>query len=131
MWGRLWKRESGQSLTELALVLPLLLYLMCGIIDFGRVMYSYMQLNLVSQESVRLGGLGYNDTAIRDYALGRLELADPSNVTVTVTPSDDMRKSGDYVEVRVEEQIEWITPLIGTVLPSPINVHAESTIRVE
>lgn len=131
MWRRLWRKESGQSLTELALILPVLLYLICGIIDFGRFMYTYMELNLVAQESVRLGGLGQNDTAIRSYALNRLSSVDPADLTITIAPADSLRKSGDYVEVQLEERVEWITPLLGKVLPSPLPIRAESSIRVE
>jgi len=131
VWSRLFKRESGQSLTELALILPLLLYLICGIIDFGRFMYTYMELNLIAQESVRLGGLGQDDAAIRAYALGRLDGADPADLTVQIVPTDTLRKSGDYVEVRLEERVEWLTPLLNRVLPSPLPIRAESSIRVE
>lgn len=128
---RFMKRESGQSLTEMALVLPLLLLLICGIVDFGRVMYAYMELNLIAQESVRLGGLGNDDEEIRNYALDRLNISDPADVTVRISPADTDRKSGDYVEVSLEERVEWLTPLISNILPSPFSVHAESTIRVE
>lgn len=121
--------EKGQSLVEFALLLPLLLYLICGIIDFGRVMYTHMQLNLVTQEAVRLGGLGRSDADIRQYTLDHVD--HPTKVIVTISPSDSVRNPGDYVKVNLEEQIEYITPLMSTVLPSPYRVITDSTIRVE
>lgn len=129
MYKRFISHEKGQSLVEFALLLPLLLYLICGIIDFGRVMYTHMQLNLVTQEAVRLGGLGRSDADIRQYALDHVN--HPTKVTVTISPTDTIRKPGDYVMVRLEEQIEYITPLMSTVLPSPYRVVTDSTIRVE
>ena len=131
MWKRFVKGQRGQSLTELALILPLLLLLLCGVIDFGRIMYAHMQLNLVTQEAVRLGGLGRNDAEIRMYAYDSLHLSDPSKMTVTISPPDTVRKSGDYVKVQLEEQMDYLTPLMSNVLPSPYLVVAESTIRVE
>lgn len=129
MYKRFISHERGQSLVEFALLLPLLLYLICGIIDFGRVMYTHMQLNLVTQEAVRLSGLGRSDADIRQYTMDHV--VHPSKVTITISPSDTARNSGDYVKVRLEEQIEYITPLMSTVLPSPYRVVTESTIRVE
>lgn len=46
------KKENGQSVVEMALVLPVLLLLLVGIIDFGRVFYYYSHLNLATQETV-------------------------------------------------------------------------------
>ncbi|MEX1029879.1 MAG: TadE family protein [Paenibacillaceae bacterium] len=129
MFKRFISHEKGQSLVEFALLLPLLLYLVCGIIDFGRIMYTQMQLNLTTQEAVRLGGLGRSDADIRQYTLDHVD--HPTKVIVTITPSDSLRKSGDYVKVSLEEQMEYITPLMSTVLPSPYRVVTDSTIRVE
>jgi len=129
MFKRFISHEKGQSLVEFALLLPLLLYLICGIIDFGRIMYTHMQLNLVAQEAVRLGGLGRSDADITQYTLDHVD--NPTKVIVTISPSDTIRQSGEYVMVRLEEQIEYITPLMSTVLPSPYRVITDSTIRVE
>jgi Flp pilus assembly protein TadG len=126
---RLLSHQKGQSLVEFALLLPLLLYLICGIIDFGRIMYTHMQLNMVAQEAVRLGGLGRNDAEIQQYIWDHVD--HPSLVAVTIAPSDSVRNSGDYVKVSLEEQVDYITPLLSNVLPSPYLVMTDSTIRVE
>ena len=52
------KEQKGQSLVEFALVLPLLLLLICGIVDLGRLLFAYASLNMTTQEAVRVGGLG-------------------------------------------------------------------------
>ena len=48
-------------MVEFALVAPLLLLLLFGIVDFGRVIYTYVTINQAVNEGVR--------TAIRDSAL--------------------------------------------------------------
>src|SRR2546428_12939195 len=53
--------QSSQSMVEFALVAPLLLLLLFGIVDFGRVIYVYVTINQAVNEGVR--------TAIRDSAL--------------------------------------------------------------
>ncbi len=55
------KSVRGQSLVELALIMPLLTLLVMGIIDFGRLFVMYSAVSNAAQEAVRYGvmtGLG-------------------------------------------------------------------------
>ena len=52
--------QRSQSLVEFALVAPILLLLLFGIVDFGRVIYTYVTINQAVNEGAR--------TAIRDSA---------------------------------------------------------------
>jgi Flp pilus assembly protein TadG len=122
--------EKGQSLIEFALLVPLFLLLICGTVDFGRLMYAYLHLNLAAQESVRMGGLGKTDEEITAFAKGYVHIANASALTVTITPSQASRKSGDYVTVKLVSTVPFITPVIANLLPKPV-VAADSTIRVE
>ncbi|MFZ3589154.1 TadE/TadG family type IV pilus assembly protein [Bacillus sp. DJP31] len=125
------RNESGQSLVEMALVLPILLLLLVGIIDFGRVLYSYSHLHLATQEAVRLGGLGKNDSEITSFAKDYIQIGDSTKLQVVITPKDSSRTSGQYVTVKLEYPLELITPIISGLLPNPIQLKADSTIRVE
>lgn len=125
------KNEKGQSMVEMALVLPILLLILMGIFDMGRIMYTYMHLQLATQESVRLGGLGRDDAAITTFAREYIHVGDPSDLKVNISPNDSTRDSGDYMSVTLEYPVDYITPLISKVLPSPIMVKTDSTIRVE
>ena len=49
------KRQSGQALVELALVLPLLLILAFGIVEFGLLMYNKAVITNASREGARVG----------------------------------------------------------------------------
>ncbi|WP_438447740.1 TadE/TadG family type IV pilus assembly protein [Gorillibacterium sp. sgz5001074] len=122
--------EQGQSLTEFALLVPLLLLLVCGIVDFGRVMYGYMHLNMAAQETVRLGGLGKTDAEITAFARGYVHLGDPAKLKITISPTQATRTSGQYVKVTLEYPVGFATPFLSRVLPAPV-VTADSTIRVE
>ena len=53
--------ERSQSMVEFALIAPILLLLVFGIVDFGRVIYAYVSLNQAVNEGARV--------AIRDSAL--------------------------------------------------------------
>jgi hypothetical protein len=56
-----WRGQRSQSMVEFALIAPLLLLLLFGIVDFGRVIYIYATLNQAVHEGAR--------TAIRDSAV--------------------------------------------------------------
>ncbi|GGD00151.1 hypothetical protein GCM10007216_33610 [Thalassobacillus devorans] len=123
------RKEDGQSLVEFALVLPVLLLLVVGIFDFGRVLYTHLQMELVAQEAVRLGGLGQGDEAIESYAVERFHAGDPAKLNVLVTPTAAERSSGDYVKVTLTYPETLLQPLGNASIP--YTVTTSSTIRVE
>jgi Flp pilus assembly protein TadG len=125
------KDERGQSMVEMALILPILLLLVVGITDVGRVVYSYAHLQMAAQESVRLGGLDKNDQDITNFADQYVKLGDPSKLIVTITPKDTDRHSGDYVTVQLSYPFTFDTPFISLLFPSPFYIETQSTIRVE
>ncbi|MBM7660299.1 Flp pilus assembly protein TadG [Bacillus mesophilus] len=127
----MFKDQRGQSLVEMALLLPVLLLLLVGIIDFGRVLYSYSHLHLATQETVRLAGLGKTDQEITQFAKGYIQIGDAANLQVAISPNDQNRSSGEYVSVTLQYPIELITPLLSEVIPNPFQLQADSTIRVE
>ncbi|SEA83814.1 Flp pilus assembly protein TadG [Thalassobacillus cyri] len=129
------RKEEGQSLVEFALVLPVLLLLVVGIFDFGRVLYTHLQMELVAQEAVRLGGLGQGETAVKEYAHNHFQAANPEGLEVLVTVSSrdgtstGEWKSGNYVTVTMSYPEEILQPLGGASIP--YTVKTSSTIRIE
>jgi Flp pilus assembly pilin Flp len=56
---RRWKRhEGGQAAVEFALVLPLLLVMLIGIVEFGRAWNSYQVITDAARETARRACLG-------------------------------------------------------------------------
>lgn len=125
------KKKRGQALLETVLVLPIFLLFFCGIIDFGRILHASSQLNLITQESVRLAGLGRTDSEVTQFAYNKTNLENKSTLIVNVSPVYTVRKPGDYVTVKITYDVKYITPLIGYILPSPFKINTSSTIRVE
>lgn len=92
--------DRGAAAVEMALVLPLLLFLLMGMIDFGRAYNAQIQLSAAAREGVRLASLNpgltstaqasdvsYGDTAIAGRATsaagGLGTFATPSNCSST------------------------------------------------
>ena len=68
---RIWDRRAGTATVELALVAPLLLLLLMGIIEFGLLFEDFMLLKNAAREGARVGVTGAITTAIAD----RVEIA--------------------------------------------------------
>jgi Flp pilus assembly protein TadG len=51
------RRGSGQSLVEVALLLPLLGVLLIGLVEFGLILYAHVQVANAAREAARAGSL--------------------------------------------------------------------------
>ncbi|HZG84288.1 TadE family protein [Paenibacillus sp.] len=125
---RLIKSERGQSIVEFALVVPIFLFMITGVVDLSRAIYTQMQLNFLVQEAVRLGGTGSSDTEIADYVSDNFQ-GDRSRLRCAITPGQASRKPGDYMKVTVNYSMSYVTPLLSATPLSDVSV--ESTIRME
>src|ERR1035441_3214877 len=74
-------RERGAAAVEFALLLPVLLLLVFGIVDFGRALNAQITLTQAAREGVRLAALGQPNVVSRTQAAA----TGISPVTVTVT----------------------------------------------
>jgi Flp pilus assembly protein TadG len=81
------RSESGAELVELAVVLPLLLILIAGIVDFGFLLQSFAVVTNAAREGARVGVLpGYNATDIQGRVASYITAAGlPGTPTTTVT----------------------------------------------
>ncbi|SDW95316.1 Flp pilus assembly protein TadG [Marinococcus luteus] len=123
----MWRQEDGQSLVEFALVLPLIIALLIGMVDFGRVLYTHQELELITQEAVRIGSFGESDEAISSYVTDNFDSGNPAELSVTVTPEN--RSSGEYMTVETAYPAS-IFNLLGD-YSIPYTIETNSTIRVE
>lgn len=139
--------ESGQSLVEFALTAPILLLFLVGIINFGFIMFTYLNMNITVQEASRLAGLGESDCTIGQYTWDHLSLnkadklvlnscpadattPDNQSLILGISPNDTTRKPGDYVTVTLSYPMSNLTPIFDQFLSS-VKLTATSTIRVE
>jgi Flp pilus assembly protein TadG len=57
-------RDRGSVAVEFALLLPVLLLLIFGVIDFGRAINAQITLTQAAREGARLAALGYSTSAV-------------------------------------------------------------------
>ncbi|HZK18677.1 MAG TPA: TadE/TadG family type IV pilus assembly protein [Clostridia bacterium] len=131
MFNRLRKGQRGQSLVEFALVLPLLIILLMGIFEFGRIFSSYVMITNAAREGARNVVVGRDDSQVSADILNMAGALDVGNVTVVINPGGESRVRGSSVTVEVAGELEIITPVIGKFMPNPFPVMAVSTMRME
>ncbi len=123
--------QSGQSLVEFALVLPLLVILLMGIFEFGRIFSSYVVITNAAREGARSVVVGRGDTQVSADIVNMAGALDVGNVTVRINPAGESRVRGSSVTVEVAGELEIISPIIGNIMPNPFPVMAVSTMRME
>ncbi|WP_252502108.1 TadE/TadG family type IV pilus assembly protein [Sporosarcina sp. Marseille-Q4943] len=125
------KSQRGQALVETALVLPILLILLFGITDLGRVFHAYLTLDHAGREAARVAAVGAEDGKINE----KIELATSSLIQDKLIKDIDPkpkanRTSGTEVTITLNYSIDLLTPLISHLI-GPIKLENKTVMRVE
>ena len=113
--------ERGAAAVEFAIILPILIVLVFGIVEFS-IAYNHQQgLHAAAREGARVASLPQSDQAtidarVRSALQGVLSATDIQNATITVTPSGnqpcDSAAPGTDVVVTVSAPDQLAVPLI-------------------
>lgn len=125
------KYRNGQSMVEFALILPILILLVLGIVEFGLMFNSYLTVQNVSREGARLAIVGGTDTEIRAHMVSISPNLTPVNLSVTITPIQGSRTSGASVTVQANYTYPLTVPIIKNLLKNTISLKAQTTMRME
>lgn len=120
------RRTRGQSMVEFALVVPVFLLILCGIMDFGFILYSRMNVINAAREGARAATLMAGESV--GAIAGRAEaVADASSGGIGVTTNvscEDSCKAGKAVTVTVSHTHRVFFPLLfGTSIPMSSTVQ--------
>lgn len=111
------KNQKGQAMVELALTLPILLLVVCGIIDFGWMMGNKMLLTYCSREGARYGAVAAlqpnSVSLITQKVINSAPTYLQSGMTVDVTFSNPADIASGDVTVNVSYNVDALTPITG------------------
>ncbi len=128
---RLFKQKKGQSLVETAIVLPLVLLLLMGIVDFGIMFNNYIVISNASREAARKGSLGGTDAEITQMIQNYTLTLDSSRLNIEIYPAQSQRFHGSEITVTLRYDNRLITPMIGSLLGEDITLQGQVIMRVE
>lgn len=137
--------NKGTAIIEFALVLPVLILLLFGIIEFSILLYDKAMITNASREGAR-AGIVYNydpdnnvnhpqdgeiETVVNQYCQNHLISFDESS-TLATTISRTGDESGDVLTVTVNYQYGYlILPNFVAALTGVVNLAAETVMRME
>lgn len=135
------KGEKGQAMVELALVLPILLFILLGIIEFGHIFYSYLVIQNATRDGARYGVVW--DSSNNHYVTNQevtLVLKDKTtvlqksntNLAINLTPTtESLKAAGKNFEVNIVYNVPLFTPIWDKLLPNPFPISAKTVMRIE
>lgn len=125
---------------EAAIILPVLILLVFGIIDFGWMINRDTMINNAAREGAREGALNPSQADVEAVVRSSLDSLPAADVTVTVTCEkpdnsacssfDADATSGGTAIVRVDYEHTWLTPF-ASVFGSTINLSKTTEMRIE
>jgi len=127
-------KEQGSQLVEFALVLPVILLLILGIIQFGWIFHQQIQIDNAVRLGARSAAVGDSNSAIiQDMQNECSFLLSESSITIDVfdtagnnvgDPED--RTPSYHIRVQINIDAENLIPM-----PTIISLHAEAEFRIE
>jgi Flp pilus assembly protein TadG len=141
------RHERGQALVEFALVLPVIVVIVLGLLDLGRAVYSYNTLAQSARQAARVAIVNQVTSAVRSQAIasGATLGLTAANVDVCFktgdsTSTDCSSSSGDCPQVtreigclaivRAHVSYAPMTPVVA-LLMSSINLSSTSVAPIE
>lgn len=119
------RSEKGQSMVELAVGIIVLLVLLAGIIDLGRLLFFYISLRDAAQEGAVYGQI-HNESSQTAYCAAinqRISeyLNNPAGLAITVTMDNQACASasaantcsGKEIKINVKSPFSFAMPLFG------------------
>lgn len=118
--------SKGNSMIEFAFVMPVLMLLLLGTFEFGHLFYVQLTLESAVREATRLAltggtipGLSRAESIverIRQVAPG-LDVQPGQVAIIGPGGAGDPGGPGDLVTIRVDYDIEMLTPIVGALFP--------------
>lgn len=132
-------RDAGAAAVEFALVFPMLVVLVFGIIDFGALVNAHVTLANATRDAARAASLSATEAEIRTQAtagIASMSAADRATAVTTVTCTKTagacspytQATSGDTTIVSIAVTHNWLFPL----WPVPaVTISKTSQMRIE
>lgn len=115
--------DGGAAAVDFALVLPFLLLLLFGIIDFRRACNAQIALSHSEREAARVWALG--GTAAEAQTAAQAAAAGLSGVTATTSTCT----FGAATTITVSAEFSYITPFIADLAPGLTSLSTDGVMR--
>lgn len=118
-------------MVELALILPILLLLIFGIIEFGRIFSTQLLVTSCAREASRSAAVGASDEIIGLNIENNALALDSSKMIITISPNESSRVRGNAVTIHIQYPVKIYAPIISGIIGNPFTVNGKAIMRVE
>ena len=136
------RSESGVALVEFALVLPLVIILFFGLLDFGKAFNYWNNTTHLSNEGARWAAVdkSFGGVTLQDYIAGQADTTElrsggtssvPSGIQVCVDFPNGTSEVGDPVEVKVKSSYHLMSFLGDEIDIASVPIESKATMRIE
>lgn len=126
------ERRKGQSLVEFAIMLPLLVLLLVGIIQFGLILANYLAVNHAAVVGARTASVAVDPVTDGKAAAknaAAVFIKNQNGLTVDVTPTTVGSPASAAQQVTVSYNLNLIFSGFG--FPNPMPIKATCIMRKE
>ncbi len=122
--------SRGQSLVEFALLLPVVTWILLGVVDFGRLYYDYVTVTNASRVGATFAMDPRQSPAdVREVIKRESSSVSITDADITLTPNPAW-SAGSDLTVQVRTKFEAVTPLISSLWGGgPLTLTASTVIR--
>jgi Flp pilus assembly protein TadG len=105
-------RDRGAAAVEFALVLPMLLLVIFGLIDFGRMLNAQITITEAAREGARADATTLSTSAVQPRVdLASQRLGPPRTVLGAPTVGNDCATGSASVQVKTTYTFKFVTPV--------------------
>jgi Flp pilus assembly protein TadG len=125
------RSDRGAAAVEFALLLPVLILLVFGIVEFGRAYNLYLAVTHAAREGARIASVR-NGTGATDGEI-KTQIADRSAIgvmesNIEITPGPNFKTPGQAITVLVHYPVTLTIPLFGDYA---FELKSEGIMRIE
>lgn len=128
-----WLGERGQAMVEFALIVPMLLIVLFGIIDLGAALYDQVTLASAAQDGARTGAINGDTAAAANAAVNAVKSPIGCSPAPSASPAPTIGGTPKQIQVTLTCKYNGITPLghmLGiTLFPSGITASANAKVE--
>ncbi len=125
-------KEDGQAMVEFALVLPILIFLIAGIIDFGWIFGNQLLADNACREASRYNAIHYNvDQMTIANATVKAEEIIENRAPTLKENNVNVSKSNENITVYLESDIFVITPFLSAIVGDTFTIESTCTMKLE
>ncbi|SFN94903.1 TadE/TadG family type IV pilus assembly protein [Proteiniclasticum ruminis] len=135
---RRWKRmkeEDGQGIAEFAIAIPLVLFVLLGILEFGWLFNAKITLTSAAREGARVAVVSTIDQRNRAYIASSEAVAGVSGITIPndsthfkYSTNDEIINNTNNAIVEIKGLVQ---PLVGLFFNGPVEIQAKAVMRIE